>query len=143
MKLLIRDIARPNGIALSPDNKFLYIAAGGLRRYELQRDHTVINGAPFGETPAPAASAAAGRGGRGGGFGFGADGLRVDAKGNIWSSASQGVWVFSPDGKHIGTIRLPERTANLAFGGVDGKMLLITSSTSLYTIPVKVTGIRF
>lgn len=77
------------------------------------------------------------------GFGFGADGIRVDSKGNIWSSAAQGVWVFSPDGKHIGTIRIPERTANLTFGGSDGKTLLITSSTSLYTIPVKVTGIKF
>jgi gluconolactonase len=147
IKLLIKDIARPNGVAISPDSKYLYIAAGSLRRYELQKDHTLTNGAQFGEMPPPppppAGTEAKGRGGRGGGFGFGADGIRVDSKGNIWSSAAQGIWVFAPDGKHIGTIRIPERTANLTFGGTDGKTLLITSSTSLYTIPVKVTGIKF
>ena len=69
------------------------------------------------------------------------DGLRVDKKGNIWSSGPGGVWIISPEGKHLGTIKVPEVVSNVAWGEKDGKTLYITGSTSIYRIKVKVGGV--
>jgi gluconolactonase len=52
------------------------------------------------------------------------------------------LWIFSPDGKHLGTIAIPERMANLAWGDADGKTLYIAASTSVYRIRLKITGVR-
>ncbi|WP_261664559.1 SMP-30/gluconolactonase/LRE family protein [Deinococcus sp. Marseille-Q6407] len=68
------------------------------------------------------------------------DGLRVDADGRIWSSAGDGVHVFSPQGEELGRILLPETAANLCFGGADGTELFITASTGLYHLPTRVRG---
>jgi len=68
--------------------------------------------------------------------------LRVDEKGNIFGSGPRGVWIISPEGKHIGTIKIPERVSNVAWGDNDGKTLYITASTSLYRIKLKIAGIR-
>jgi gluconolactonase len=72
----------------------------------------------------------------------GPDGIRVDKKGNIYGSGPGGVWIISPEGKHLGTIKVPEVVANVAWGDKDGKTLYITASTSLYRIKLSVPGFR-
>jgi gluconolactonase len=132
LQLVIKDLARPNGLAFSPDEKFLYVAESGKKqwmRYRVQPDGSLTDGALF-----LAASTDPAEGGP--------DGLRVDEKGNIYGSGPGGVWIISPEGKHIGTIKVPERVSNVAWGDKDGKTLYITASTSLYRIKLKMAGVR-
>ena len=68
------------------------------------------------------------------------DGLKVDEMGNLWGTGPGGVWVFSPDGKHLGTIQPTERPANLTFGGGDGRTLFMTAQSGFYRIRVQVAG---
>ncbi|MGH9403686.1 MAG: SMP-30/gluconolactonase/LRE family protein, partial [Terriglobia bacterium] len=70
------------------------------------------------------------------------DGMKVDVKGNIYSAGPGGVWIFSPQGKHLGTIHPPERVGNVAWGGADGKTLYICASTSVYRIRLNIPGER-
>ncbi len=137
LQLIISDLARPNGIAFSPDEKYLYIAESGKKvwlRYRAQPDGSVTDGAlfldPFADkTTDPKAVG-------------GPDGIRVDKKGNLYGSGPGGVWIISPDGKHLGTIKVPERVANVAWGDKDAKTLYITASTSIYRITLKIPGVR-
>jgi gluconolactonase len=129
---IIDDIARPNGLAFSPDEKYLYANGGRdkfIRRYEVQRDGTVANGAMFidiSNDPTPGIT----------------DGMRVDSKGNIYETAAGGVWVISPEGKHLGTILTPELAANVEFGDPDRKTLYIAARTSIYKIRVNTPGLK-
>ena len=68
------------------------------------------------------------------------DGMKVDVEGNVYCTGPGGVWVFAPDGRHLGTIRPPEVPANLAFGGPDRRTLFFTARTSVYATRVKVPG---
>ena len=132
LQLVIHDLARPNGLAFSPDEKFLYVAESGTRvwlRYRVQPDGSVTDGIVFLDASNDPADG-------------GPDGLRVDHEGNIYGSGPGGVWIISPEGKHIGTIKVPERVSNVAWGDQDGKTLYITASTSLYRIKLKVAGVR-
>ncbi|HLK69833.1 MAG TPA: SMP-30/gluconolactonase/LRE family protein [Bryobacteraceae bacterium] len=132
LQLVISDLPRPNGIALSPDEKVLYIANSGppkWMRYSVQPDGTVSDGKLLFD--------ATGEKGVGG-----PDGIKVDRTGNLWGSGPGGVWILSPAGKHLGTIPVPERVANLAWGDEDGKMLYIVASTSVYRIRTKVGGVK-
>jgi gluconolactonase len=70
------------------------------------------------------------------------DGMKVDQKGNLYCTGPGGVWIFSPAGKHLGTIQPPETPANLAWGDADGKTLYITARTGLYRIVLQIPGIR-
>lgn len=130
IELVIKDISRPNGLAFSPDEKFLYVADSGKkfwRRYPVKPDGTVGDGELFLDASSDPAKGAP-------------DGLRVDVKGNIYSSAPGGVWIISPNGKHLGTIRVPEVTSNVAWGDEDKKTLYITASTSVYRIRLTIGG---
>lgn len=132
LQLLVSDLGRPNGIAFSPDEKFLYVAESGKKqwfRYRVQPDGSLTDGALFLDASTDPAEG-------------GPDGLRVDEKGNIYGSGPGGVWIISPEGKHIGTIKVPERVSNVAWGDKDGKTLYITASTSLYRIKLKIAGVR-
>ena len=132
LQLIIGDLGRPNGIAFSPDEKYLYIAESGKSvwlRYRVHPDGSVSDGAVFCD---PSSDKAVG----------GPDGIRVDKQGNLYGSGPGGVWVISPEGKHLGTIKIPERVANVAWGDADGKTLYITASTSLYRIRLNVEGVR-
>jgi len=71
----------------------------------------------------------------------GPDGIKVDQKGNLYSTGPGGVWIMSPEGKHLGTILTSELPANLAFGDADGKTLYLTARTGLYRIHLKIPGI--
>ncbi|MEO6436713.1 MAG: SMP-30/gluconolactonase/LRE family protein [Tepidisphaeraceae bacterium] len=118
---------QPNGLCFSPDEKTLYVADSGkphhIRAFNVKDDETLSNGDVFCtiDTGAP-------------------DGIRCGEHGNVWSSAGDGVQVFSPEGKLLEKIPVPETPANLCFGGPDGKTLFITARTSLYSIPTNVRG---
>jgi len=132
VQLVIKDLARPNGLAFSPDEKFLYVAESGKKqwmRYRVQPDGSVTDGTLFLDASTDPADG-------------GPDGLRVDKQGNIFGSGPGGVWIISPEGKHIGTIKVPERVSNVAWGDKDGKTLYITASTSLFRVKLKVPGER-
>lgn len=132
LQLIIKDLPRPNGIAFSPDEKFLYIADSGKKvwlRYRVLPDGSVTDGSLFLD---PSSDHAPG----------GPDGIRVDKNGNLYGSGPGGVWIISPEGKHLGTIKIPEVVSNIAWGDKDGKTLYITASTSLYRIKLNVAGVR-
>jgi gluconolactonase len=132
LQLVIKDLGRPNGLAFSPDEKFLYIAESGKKvwmRYRVQPDGSVTDGIVFLDPSSDPAKGVP-------------DGLRLDKNGNIYSSGPGGVWIISPQGKHIGTIKVPEVVSNVAWGDKDGKTLYITASTSVYRIKLSVAGDR-
>jgi gluconolactonase len=132
LQLLIKDLARPNGIAFSPDEKYLYIADSGLKvwfRYKVQADGSVTDGEQFLDAKPDSTPG-------------GPDGMRVDKKGNIYGSGPGGVWIISPEGKHLGTIKVPEIVANVAWGDKDAKTLYIVASTGVYKVRTKVAGVR-
>ena len=68
------------------------------------------------------------------------DGMKIDVQGNIYATGPGGVWVYSPEGKHLGSIRTPETPANCAWGD-DGKSLYITAITGLYRVKLAVPGV--
>jgi gluconolactonase len=70
------------------------------------------------------------------------DGMKVDAKGNLYESGPGGIWILSPEAKHLGTILVPELVANLVFGDSDQKTLYIAARTGIYKIRVNTPGIR-
>jgi len=124
---MAKDFDQPNGLCFSPDEKMLYIADSGhphhIRVFNVQHDGTLNDGRIFCviDNGVP-------------------DGIRCDEHGNVWSSAGDGVQVFSPDGMLILRIKVPETPANLCFGGATGKTLFITARTSLYAIQTNVRG---
>ena len=133
LQLVIGDLERPNGIAFSPDEKFLYIAESGRKvwlRYRVQPDGSVTDGKLFLD---PSSDTAPG----------GPDGIRVDKEGNVYGSGPGGVWIISPEGKPLGTIKVPERVSNVAWGDKDGKTLYITASTSVFRIKLNADGVRY
>jgi gluconolactonase len=69
------------------------------------------------------------------------DGMKVDRLGNVYSTGPGGVWIFSPEGKALGTIIVPEITSNVNWGGADRKTLYITASSSIYRVTLKVPGV--
>lgn len=131
LQLLIENLGRPNGIAFSPDEKFLYISDSGDRvwmRYDVAADGSLHNGSVFLSAKGDKAPG-------------GPDGVKVDREGNLYGAAPGGVWIISPRGKHLVTIHVPEVVGNLAWGGANGKTLYITASTSVYSIPLNIEGI--
>jgi gluconolactonase len=132
LQLLIKDLPRPNGIAFSPDEKYLYVDNSEPKmiwmRYTVQRDGTLTDAKLFFDAGAYAHHGAP-------------DGMKVDQEGNVYSAGPGGVWIFSPDGKHLGTIAMPEPVGNLAWGAPDHKTLYIAASTSIYRISLKIPGV--
>lgn len=134
VSLVAKDMLWPNGIAFSPDEKVLYVAVSDpknavIRAYDVPADGEANKGAPA-TNGRDVCKIDAGV----------PDGIRVDADGRIWSSADDGVQVFSPAGKLLGKIRTPETAANLCFGGPDGRTLFITAKSGLYAVKVRVAS---
>lgn len=130
LTLLTKDLTQPNGLAFSPDGKKFYLDDDehrNIRVYDVGKDGSLSNGRLFGEEP----------GGKGDGV---PDGIKVDLHGNLFVTGPKGIWVWSPDGVHLGTIALPEQPANLTWGGKDLRTLYITATTSVYRLDTKVTG---
>lgn len=137
--LLTKDLPYANGLAFSPDEKYLYINDSEKRtitRFDVRRDDTISNqkltiDMTVGQPPCPFPCAA----------GY-PDGMKVDRKGNIYSTGPGGIWIVSPKGKHLGTILVPDHPANLGFGEADGKTLFIGCRPGLYRIRLKISGTR-
>lgn len=110
----------PNGIALSPDEKTIYIGDsldGFVQAFDLGTDGTLSNTRLFCKVPVP-------------------DGLRTDKAGNVWIATKAGVQIFRPDGTHIETIALPETPSNLCFSE-DGTNIYVTAVTGVYTFKIR------
>jgi gluconolactonase len=130
--VVIGDVPRPNGLAFSPDEQHLYVVASGstprqIRVYDVDGD-TVANGRVFIDCGAGIP-----------------DGFRCDTDGNLWcgwggGEGEDGVAVFNPAGALIGRILLPERAANLCFGGAKRNRLFMAASQSLYALYVNAQG---
>jgi gluconolactonase len=139
---VIDEMAGPNGLAFSPDEKTLYVVESRATPHRLIWAYDVLDGGRLGER-----RVAVDAGGPGA-----IDGIKVDEEGNLWcgwgSNGSpqarpedlDGVMVFSPQGQPVMHIRLPERCANLCFGGAKGNRLFMASSHSLYALYVAVRG---
>ncbi|HZO29908.1 MAG TPA: SMP-30/gluconolactonase/LRE family protein [Chloroflexota bacterium] len=129
---LVADCEYPNGLAFSPDERILYVAnsrwAAYIHALELNDDGTLRRRRIFADMSSDEPDGVP-------------DGMKVDVEGNVYCTGPGGVWVFAPDGRHLGTIRPPEVPANLAFGGPDRRTLFFTARTSLYSTRVKVPGV--
>lgn len=133
---MLMECVMPNGIAFAPDERHLYISDTGgkwhpdeslrelpstITAYRVQ-DNGTLNREPVWRVE-----------------GF-SDGMCVDALGNIYTTAREGITVLSPDGMVIGTIKVPESPSNCCFGGDDNKTLFITARTSLYSVDLEIAG---
>jgi gluconolactonase len=130
VRLLTKDLTQPNGLAFSPDGKHFYVDDSekrNIRVYDVAPDANLSNGRIFGEEP----------GGKDDGV---PDGIKVDKKGNLYVTGPKGIWVWDPEGHHLGTIVLPEQPANLAWGDSDYRTLFITATTSVYRLRTKAQG---
>jgi len=136
VSLIADDILRPNGVALSPDEKTLYVAntAGEyLIAFTIRPDGSLIERrdfaklAGFKQTPTGPTS--------------GADGIAVDVAGRVYVATLTGVQIFSPEGSSLGTIALPKQPQNLAFGGVDRSRLYVVGRGSVYRIATQTRGV--
>lgn len=132
LQLIIKDLPRPNGIAFSPDEKTLYVADTQKKSwmsYPVNSDGSVGQGKVLLDCSADKTPGSP-------------DGIRVDKNGNIYGSGPGGVWIISPEGKHLATVKVPEVVSNVAWGDADGKTLYITGSTSIYRIKLSAAGVR-
>jgi gluconolactonase len=134
LTLLTTELSGPNGIAFSPDERYLYVANWDLARkvlmrYEVQGDGTLAKGRVFHDFTSEPEEVAL-------------DGVKVDQQGNVYVSAPRGIWVLSPEGAALGRIELPEHGANMAWGDDDARGLYLTASTGLYRVRTSVPGMR-
>lgn len=127
---VVMGLQGPNGITLSPDDKTLYV--NDIRRRIVLRYDVGPGDAISGERVFIDMNDDKAEGGN--------DGMRTDSRGNLYDSGPGGVWIITPEGKHLGTILTPDRITNLSFGGANGKTLFLTSHTAIMTIRVKVGG---
>jgi len=134
LQLAAKDLIGPNGIAFSPDEKYLYVTNWDdkkkvVMRYETQPDGMLRKGTVFFDmTNAKGKDAL--------------DGMKVDQRGNLYISGPGGLWILSPEGKHLGTIIAPKHPHNFAWGGADGKILYLCARSGLYRMQLNIAGIR-
>ena len=134
LKLVSTDLTGPNGLAFSPDEKYLYVDDWDdkrkiIMRYTVHSDGTLSGGKVFFDATSEAGEDAW-------------DGMKVDENGNLYLSGPGGLWIISPEGKHLGTVVGPEHPHNLAWGDEDAKALYLCAQTGLYRIRVNVPGMR-
>jgi gluconolactonase len=130
LRLLTKDLTQPNGLAFSPDGKRFYVDDSeqkNIRVYDVAADATLSNGRIFGEEKGEEHDGVP-------------DGIRVDENGNLFMTGPKGIWVWNSQGRHLGTIEMPEQPANLTWGDADHKTLYITATTSVYRLRTKVRG---
>jgi gluconolactonase len=128
VRLLIKDLKQPNGLAFSPDGKRLYVDDSerrDIRMYDVAGNGEMTNGRLFGKEE--------------GSDGV-PDGMRVDAKGNLYITGPGGIWIWDAAGNHLGTVMLPETAANLTWGDADYQTLYITATKSVYRLRTKARG---
>jgi gluconolactonase len=131
LQLLVSDLTRPNGIAFSPDEKYLYVDNSQPKklwmRYTVKPDGTVTDAKLLYDVTSDNRPGVP-------------DGMKVDTEGNIYSAGPGGIWIISPEGKPLGTIVVPGRTSNVAWAGPDRKTLYITGSEGIFRVHLKVAG---
>jgi gluconolactonase len=125
-------LAGPNGLAFSPDERYLYVGNWDpshkvVMRYDVAADGSVSDGVEFFDTTDASGEDAI-------------DGIKVDQYGNLYVCGPSGIWIIAPDGRHLGTLHLPEDPHNLAWGDADGRSLYITALTSIYRLRLNVAG---
>ncbi len=131
LTLVSRDLEGPNGLAFSPDERYLYVTNWDpgkkvVMRYRVASDGSLTDGRIFFDmTGAPGEEAL--------------DGVKVDVQGNLYVSGPGGLWILSADGAHLGTVRTPRLAANFAWGD-DGRSLYLTARSALYRLPLMVGG---
>jgi gluconolactonase len=127
---VLSELQRPNGICFSPDGNTLYVAESGksghLLAFDVRADGRLESRRIFYEVVPR-----------------GPDGIRCDEHGRVWTTAGDGVHVVDPSGELVGRIEIPEKPANLCFGGHDGRTLFVTARTSLYAIRVTARDARY
>ena len=132
VRLVSKDFTGPNGLAFSPDEKFLYVGNWDEKkkvvfRYPVKSDGTLGKGELFHDlTRAPGEDAI--------------DGIKVDQRGNVYVSGPGGLWILSSDGRHLGTLRGPEHPHNMAWGDADGRTLYLAAQTGIYGLRLNVAG---
>ena len=130
VSLLTKELSQPNGLAFSPDGKRLYVDDSERRNilvFDFTSERGLKNSRIFADEP----------GGKGEGV---PDGMKIDQAGNIYVTGPQGIWVWNPEGRHLGTVVLPEQPANLAWGDAGYSTLYITATTSVYRLKTKAQG---
>jgi gluconolactonase len=123
---LSTDLTGPNGLAFSPDERYLYVTNWDERkkvvmRYDVAADGSIAAGRVFFDMTGASGEEAL-------------DGVKVDATGTLYVSGPGGLWVVAADGTHLGTVKMPELAANLAWGDDDGRTLYLTARTGLYRL---------
>lgn len=136
VKLLIQEVKWPNGIALSPDEKTLYLAVSDkdqprVMAYDLTSTMAVSNGRVLFDCTSLKGPERKGS----------CDGMKVDTNGNIWTTGPGGVLIISQEGKHLGTILTGQNTGNCAFGGPDGDVMYITADMFLLRVKTLAKGL--
>ena len=130
LELLVRDMSRPNGIALAPDGATLYVANSDdshkvWMAFDLD-ESGASNGRVLRDVTGEAAAGTP-------------DGMKVDVTGHLFGTGPGGVWVMTPDGEHLGTIMPDEVPANVGWGG-GGGTLYITANTGVYRVALATSG---
>jgi gluconolactonase len=134
LRLLYKELTRPNGLAFSPDEKILYVANSDRARkiwmrFTVGSDGGLSGGTVFYDTTEHTAPGVP-------------DGMKIDREGNVYGTGPGGIWIIAPSGKHLGTLHFPEVPANLHWGEADGQTLYVTARTSVYRIKLGIPGIR-
>ena len=135
LELLVDDFLQPNGLCFTPDESLLYIndtTRAHIRVFEVGAEHQLSNGRVFAEHIGDGDLAKGGL----------VDGMKLDEQGNVYVTGPEGVWVFAPDGEHLGTIEVSESVGNVNWGDDDWKSLYIAASTSVYRVRMNVAGNR-
>jgi gluconolactonase len=134
LQLLTTEFTGPNGLAFSPDEQYLYVGNWDAKkkvivRYPVKSDGTLESGRLFFDmSHVPGEQAI--------------DGLKVDCSGNLYVSGPGGLWILSPAGTHLGTLKIPELPHNFTFGDDDGRTLYLAAETSVYRMRLNIPGIR-
>ncbi len=132
--LVSDELAGPNGLAFSPDERYLYVGNWDLEhkvvvRYEIDRTGAVLGSDVLCDLTDEAGEAAI-------------DGLKVDRDGNVYICGPGGIWIVAPTGERLGALVLPEEPHNLAWGDADARTLYVCALTSVYRVRLHIPGIR-
>jgi gluconolactonase len=135
LELAVDDFVQPNGLCFSPDESLLYVNdtdRAHIRVFDVQADGSLSGGQVLAD-----------------GIGTGelesgelVDGMKLDERGNVWVTGPKGVWVFSPQGEHLGVVEVPENVGNVNWGGPAWNWLFIAASASMYRVNTNVSGNR-
>jgi gluconolactonase len=139
LQLLVDDFDTPNGLCFSPDESLLYIVDTircHVRVFDVQSDGMLANGRVFADGIGVWDNE---WGPKKGGI---VDGMKCDARGDVWVTGPGGIWVFAPDGEHLGVVPTPPSTANMHWGGPDWDWLYVTAGTGVLRFRTKVSGRR-